>query len=453
MLRSDSEKNESSTKYSCSDHLNITLKDLNIETRKILRKTLLRDDVKKSRDENDIYLSGPHFPCRNFVVTRRSRNHSFISFNENSNGEELSHVEKEPGREIVENSSSEHGECAEHALAKTMKYHEGFVNQTRLPMVTVSDLTNQNQVRNASGEKQSMTSEKEDNLQQSNNERLEGEDVACLDQKKHPSSSSNTRRHSSHLESKETSKEKIENKKLVEKTTYVPISRRASSQLEAKSSRKPSPTFERRRQSHLSCVASIHSSNCSPTKNVKKSNDHFALDSILNPTLRESLKRILNPQGNTQNLEIKNNDNEQSESLLTRQARIIFEEEILLPNIKGRQKYNSLDSEEERKGISLNKDSLSKRCRRKSTRYVRFESELRSTKCSGVVLTESQPVRMLSVGSEYAVKCLIGQWLKRRSENTVQTGRERKNAQKREAYREVKLLKVGLSMRMLASIV
>jgi hypothetical protein len=57
---------------------------------------------------------------------------------------------------------------------------------------------------------------------------------------------------------------------------------------------------------------------------------------------------------------------------------------------------------------------------------------------------------MLSAGSQYAVKGIIGQWLKGR--NTPQKGRGKANAEKQETYREVQLLKVGLSMRMLAGI-
>ena len=144
-------------------------------------------------------------------------------------------------------------------------------------------------------------------------------------------------------------------------------------------------------------------------------------------------------------------------SQVVSEDKTIFKDEILLPKIKRRLvKYHSLDYEKPSKRCSDSNDSLKDKYRKRSTKHVRFteeSSELSSTKCTRIVVTQSHPVRMLSAGSQFAVKGVIGQWLKRRSRNTIQDGREKASVEKQEAFREVQLLKIGLSMRVLAGII
>ena len=438
--------------------LNITLKDLNIETRKILRRKLLRDSVQTSRDESVVYVSGPYFPCGEYNLKKRLRNNSITSLTENfTNDGGISMAEK-----------SELSSEVERGKAKVFESDKSStLSKTKVPILSVTDhdLTEVSKLSEPE-ENHCAPSTTEDYAQQGTRSN-EFENTKLLeDRKKQTAGSANSRRPSSNLElSKEKQSVTITTEEclqgtvnnttsLEEKRNPLPRSSncRRSSQLEARS-RGTSPLFQRRRESRTSGNEKKTSPNHS--RNNSAATDHFALENILNPLLRESLKKILNPQRSVENAI--SNDTDNNSRLVANDSRTIFKDDILLPKIKRRLvKYSSLDYGDQSKRSSMTNDSLRDKYRKKSTRHVRFNEqtpELTSTKCTGIKVTRSHPVRMLSGGSEYAVKGVIGQWLKRRSGNTAQAGREKASVEKQEAYREVQLLKVGMSMRMLARIV
>jgi hypothetical protein len=453
--------------------LNVTLKDLNIEARKILRRKLLRDSVQTSRDESDVYVSGPYFPCGEYNLKKRLRKNSVTSLTENcANDGGISKAEKSSFVEIVitedKSNQTERFSEVEHGKTKVFEsWDSSTLSKTKVPILSVSDhdLTEVSKLSEPE-ENHCAPSTTEDYAQQGTRSN-EFENTKLLeDRKKQTPGSANSRRPSSNLQlSKEKQSVTITTEEclqgtvnnttsLEEKRNPLPRSpnSRRSSQLEARS-RGTSPLFQRRRERRMSGNEKKTSPNHS--RNNSAATDHFALENILNPLLRESLKKILNPQRSVENAI--SNDTDNTSPLVANDSRSIFKDDILLPKIKRRLvKYSSLDYGDQSKRSSMTNDSLRDKYRKKSTRHVRFNEqtpELTSTKCTGIKVTRSHPVRMLSGGSEYAVKGVIGQWLKRRSGNTAQAGREKASVEKQEAYREVQLLKVGMSMRMLAGIV
>ena len=455
--------------------LNVTLKDLNIETRKILRRKLLRDSVQTSRDESVVYVSGPYFPCGEYNLKKRLRKNSVTSLTENfTNDGGISQAEKSSFVEIVitedKSNQSELSSEVEHGKTKVFEsYESSTLSKTKVPILSVSDhdLTEEQVSKLSEPEENHCAPSTTDDYAQQGTRSNEFENTKLLeDRKKQTPGSANSRRPSSNLQlSKEKQSVTITTEEclqgtvnnttsLEEKRNPLPRSSncRRSSQLEARS-RGTSPLSERRRERRMSGNEKKTSPNHS--RNNSAATDHLALENILNPLLRESLKKILNPQRSVENAI--SNDTDNNSRLVANDSRTIFKDDILLPKIKRRLvKYSSLDCGDQSKRSSMTNDSLRDKCRKKSTRHVRFNEqtpELTSTKCTGIKVTRSHPVRMLSGGSEYAVKGVIGQWLKRRSGNTAQAGREKASVEKQEAYREVQLLKVGMSMRMLAGIV
>jgi hypothetical protein len=349
-------------------------------------------------------------------------------------------------------------------------YDSSTLQKTKIPTLSVSDFPDERISKlSEPEERQCMTSSKEDCLQQETRNN-EFENTTLEERRKQSPGCANSRRPSSEIDlelPKEkqsvtkylqgTTNNQAENEKLLKdkrnKLPSSPNSRRSSSRLEPRS-KGTSPLFERRRESCMSHSSSKNKASPNHTKdNHISSADQFALENILNPLLRESLKKILNPQSYVKCDDTEDNTTPQVVS----EDKTIFKDEILLPKIKRRLvKYHSLDYGEPSKRSSDSNDSLKDKYRKRSTKHVRFTEEspaLSSTKCTGIVVTQSHPVRMLSAGSQFAVKGVIGQWLKRRSRNTIQDGREKASVEKQEAFREVQLLKIGLSMRVLAGIV
>ena len=460
-----------------SQQLNITLKDLNIEAKTILRKALLRDNMKTSRDEKDVYLSGPYFPCGDYKLKKRLRKNSTASHTKNStNDGRISKVKESSFVEIVikedkPNLAEPFSEVGPGEMKAFESYDSSTLQKTKIPTLSVSDFPDEKISKlSEPKEKQCMTSSKEDCLQQETRNN-EFENTTLGERRKQSPSSANSRRPSSEIDlelpkekqsvtkylQEGTTNNQAENEKLLKdkrnKLPTSPNSRRSSSRLEARS-KGTSPLFERRRESCMSHSSSENKTSPNHTQNNHISSaDQFALENILNPLLRESLKKILNPQSYVKCDDTKDN----TTPLVVSEDKTIFKDEILLPKIKRRLvKYHSLDYEEPSKRCSDSNDSLKDKYRKRSTKHVRFTEEsheLCSTKCTRIVVTQTHPVRMLSAGSQFAVKGVIGQWLKRRSRNTIQDGREKASVEKQEAFREVQLLKIGLSMRVLAGII
>jgi hypothetical protein len=371
--------------------LNITLKDLNLEATKIVSKALLRKNVKTNREEKDVYLSGPYFPCEDYRLKKRLKKNCTLS------------ALREKGMNSGESSKSlllviteDKSNLTHPGEPGRMKVSESFESFTEVPIVSISDFTDEK----SSSEKRTKD---------------------CVEQARGEHQTEDT----------------------LEEGKVVTTEKRNLS-----GSRSTTPLSERRRESRLSHGSNGNKSSPNYTKDnrISSSTDRLSLGNILNPLLRESLQKILNPQ---RNIECEGNE-DNAIPTAARNSGTIFEEEIFLPKIKRRfVRHQSLDYAEQDNSARI--DGLRDKHRRRSTKFVALGTpELSSTKCRRTVESLSRPVHMLSAGSQYAVKGIIGQWLKGRS--TAQKGRGKANAEKQETYREVQLLKVGLSMRMLAGI-
>lgn len=279
----------------------------------------------------------------------------------------------------------------------------------------------------------------------------EVKNVALLEDKRIdiPKSSNNSRDSSRGLDLK-LSKENQSGTIKTEKQFFSSAenSRQPTSQLQVKSrstgSRSP---LARRRESNNS----FKDIKTSPTQNSSMlTHDEFGLENILNPTLRESLKKILNPECD-QSSDAMSECTEDNGVHAGRGYKNIFKDDVFLPNLKKRTaKYKTLDFDTT--SVIHDREANNK----KSTRHVRFMvnrplSQLSSVKCAEIVESRGHSKHMLSTYSEYAVKGVIGQWLKQR--RITQGGSDIAAVEKQETYREVQLLKVGLSMRMLAGLV
>jgi hypothetical protein len=384
------------------------LKDLNLEATKIVSRALLRKNVKTNREEKDVYLSGPYFPCEDYRLKKRvKKNCTLSALNEKG----------------IRNS----GETSKSLLLviteDKFKVSESFESFTEVPIVSISDFTD---------EKSSSEKRTEDCVEEARGEH-QTEDT--LEEGKVVTASSADSRQPS-------GKVDLEDKQ--------PITITRTEKRNLSDSRSTTPLSERRRESRLSHGSNGNKSSPNYTKNnrISSSTDRLSLGNILNPLLRESLQKILNPQ---RNIECEGNE-DNAVPAAVRNSGTIFEEEIFLPKIKRRfVRHQSLDYAEQDNSARI--DGLRDKHRRRSTKFVALGQQtpqLSSTKCRRTVESLSRPVHMLNAGSQYAVKGIIGQWLKGR--NTAQKGRGKANAEKKETYREVQLLKIGLSMRMLAGI-
>ena len=442
--------------------LNITLGDVNLEATKIVSNALLRRKARTNKEEKDIYLAGPYFPWEEYEQEKRmiKKNYMFSPNEKFANNEQCSEVKKSSFMEIVitkdKSNLSERGEPGQ------MK-----MTESKVPIVSITDLTDETSSKLPDELQTKMTEDciqKETNLHESKETKLGTIGPA------------HSRRPSRNVDLQENpvTREKVyeiakdkqsasiradKNAKFFEEKRNVsssPNFRRSSSRLEY-SLGPPTSSFERRRESRLPHVGneSKPSSNHKKNSRISAGTDPFSLENILNPSLRESLKKILNPQSYVASENIEDN----TTPMVTRDNGIIFdvegtvEDEILSPTIRRRLTRHYL-MEFDEQGKSTRSDSL--RYRNKSKKLVGLggqSSELSSTKCTGIVVASNRPVRMLSAGSQFAVKGVIGQWLKGDSTNTARSERGKGRAEKQETYREVQLLKVGLSMRMLAGIV
>ena len=436
--------------------LNITLRDLNLEATKIMRNALLRRKVKTNREENDVYWSGPYFPCEEHELKKRikEKNYMFSPNEKFINNEQGSEVKKSSFVEIV--ITKDKSIPSERSEPRQMK-------MSKVPIISITDLTDEKSSKLPHEQQTKMT---EDCIQQGTNE--------CKDPKLATTASAHSRRPSRSVDLQEipVTREKDheitkdkqsaniradKNAKFFEEKRNVcssPYSRRSSTRLEGGLG-PPTSLFERRRESRLSHVGNENKSSPNHKRNSRifAGTDPFSLENILNPSLRESLKKILNPQCYVES----DNNEDNATPMVARDSRIIFDlegtvdDEILLPTIKRRiaRRY-SMEFDEQDK--SKRSDGLRYRKRSKLVGLGGQSPELSSTKCPGIVETQNRPVRMLSAGSQFAVKGVIGQWLKEHSTNTAQSEGGKARAEKQETYREVQLLKVGLSMRMLAGI-
>ena len=438
-----------------TNSLNVTLKDVNIEANKIMRKALLKENLKTDRKEREIYVSGPCFPCKDCRKKNQELLRKSSLIDNFVNDERISQAKNHLLVETVvsENSPNEIKEV-DFEKKRAIEPCGVSANRTRIAELSISDSTKAQQcpigIKEAcSNEFKDMkvTEDKRNDFPESvrSGSQLESK----LIQEKQSVSGTNATE-SSHEGTLRN--DQLESDTLLEMRTFArsPNSRRASGQSKPNYWKQTAPLIERRRESRLSAI----SNKTTRSSHMRTSADQFALDNISNPLLRESLRKILNPQGYFN--DFNHTTGEETTSLVTRENRTIFDEEILLPKIKRRAKYRSSVLEGEGKRSSFTNNSLDKY--KKSMKCVRFVGnerslELISTRCTGIVLTENHPVRMLSIGPEYAVKGLVGQWLKRRSGNAVHGRKEQASVEKQEVYREVQLLKVGLSMRMLAGIV
>ena len=433
--------------------LNITLRDVNLEATKIVSNALLRRKVKMNKEENHIYSSGPYFPCEEYELKKRmeKKNYSFSSNEKFTKSEQGSEVKKSSFVEIV--TTKDKSNLSERGEPGQMK-----ISESKVPMVSITDLTDETSSKLPDEQQTRMTNDciqQGTSLHESKDTKLGTTDSAHTGR---PS-------RSVHLQESPVGREKIherakdkqsasirtdKNAKFFERNvSSSPNSRRSSTRLEG-SLGPPTLLFQRRRESRLKSSSNHKKNSC-----LSVGTDPFSLEKILNPSLRESLKKILNPQCYVESENIEDN----AGAMVARDSGIIFEvegiveDEILLPTIKRRlARHYSMEFVEQDK--STRSDGLGHRKRsKKLVRLGKQSSELSSTKCAGIVVTSTRPVRMLSAGSQYAVKGVIGQWLKGHSTNSVQGGTGMPRAEKQETYRGVQLLKVGLSMRMLAGII
>lgn len=428
-----------------TNSLYVTLKDVNIEANKMIRKALLKDNLKIDRKEREVYVSGPCFPCKDC----RKKNQELLK---KSNNGQISQAKNDPlVQTVVTGNCPDETEEVKLEKIRAVEPCGISVNRT-IAEISISDSTKAQQsptdIKEAClNEFQNIkvTEDKRNDLPES--VQFSSHLESKLSQEKQSVRGTNTESLPGTLKNVELENETLSERKT---TARSPNSRRTSGQSKPECPKQTTPLIERRRESSLSAVSN-KTTRSSP---IRTSADQFALDNISNPLLRESLRKILNPQGYLDDLN--NNAGEETTSLVTRENRTIFDEEILLPKIKRRVKYRSSDFEGGGKRSSFTNSFNDKY--KKSMKRVRFignerSLELNSSRCSGIVVTENHPVRMLSIGPEYAVKGLVGQWLKRRSGTAVHGAREKASVEKQEVYREVQLLKVGLSMKMLAGIV
>ena len=436
-----------------TNSLNVTLKDVSIEANKMMRKALLKENLKTDRKEREIYVSGPCFPCKDCRKKNQELLRKSSLIDNFVNDERISQAKNHLLVETVVSENSPN-EIKEVDLEKKRAIEPCgvSVNRTKIAELSMSDSTKApigiKEACSNEFKDMKVTEDKRNDFPESarSGSQLESK----LIQEKQSVSGANA---TESLHQGTLTNDQLESETLLEMRTFArsPNSRRASGQSKPKYSKQTAPLIERRRESRLSAI----SNKTTRSSHLRTSADQFALDNISNPLLRESLRKILNPQGYFN--DFNNTTGEETTSLVTRENRTIFDEEIFLPKIKRRAKYRSSVLEGEGKRSSFTNNSLDDKYK-KSMKCVRFVGnerslELISTRCTGIVLTENRPVRMLSIGPEYAVKGLVGQWLKRRSGNAVHDGKEQASVEKQEVYREVQLLKVGLSMRMLAGIV
>lgn len=439
---------------------NVTLRDLNIECRKILRKALLRESERTSSSAWDVYLTGPCFPSEGHRIKTRLGETCTDSLAKNSTyGGRVLTNHKSPCVDGLSKTSGP-SQAEDNELEPVVNDDEESVSKTKIPIMCLSGLTEEKRVSEPTeAEDECLDRETTNELVKTKLlEEKKNEVVSSYDCKGHINLSklskdeilkNSTNEDCSHQKTGKTDCENSE----INRVSNPSISRPSSSRLDPSPGRllETSMVFA----GSASRLSSARSSTRNSTKNSKSkripnSSDEFSLDHISNPLLRDSLRKILNPQNHVGDFDA--NAEFTREQTPLKGMKTLFEDDITLPNISGRYRNQPIEGRRSR-----NTNGSSNVKHRREPKSVRFAGdkppELTSTKCAGFTVIPSHPVRMLSPCSEYAVKGLIGQWLKRRSGSSVQTERERKSMEKQENYREVQFLKVGLSMRMLAGIV
>lgn len=426
----------------------VTLKDVHVEANKMIRKALLNDNLKADRKEREIYVSGPFFPCKQYRLKNQElvKKPSFIR-NFKSDERNAQAVIEIVIPEISPNKTQ--SKEVEHEKIGAVKPCGISVNRASVAEVSINSLTKRqlcptviNEACSKEFQNMKISEDKRKDLPES----VQSGTQLEFELSQNVSGTTSECSHQGRLRKDNDIYETLIERKT---TPSSASSKRASGQL---GPRQTTPLLERRRESCFSII----SNKTTRSNHFHTSTDQFVLDNISNPLLRESLRKILNPQSYLDNLD--STPGTETIPLVTSGDGTIFDEEIFLPKIRRRFKYRSLDMEDECKRPGFTNDGLKDKHKKQTIKSAGLVGNQRSleqssTRCTGIALTRNHSVRMLSIGPEYAVKGLVGQWLKRRSENAVHSRREKASVAKQEVYREVQLLKVGLSMRMLAGIV